>query len=769
MSIISKIRLWWICLIFGVLGHFFASAQCSSPYGLDFNSITQQSVRVSWLDNNASKLGFDIDISPKGINSDGTPDYQIQGNTTSFTINALLPSTTYQIYLRTKCSNDNWSAWNGPFLFTTLLSNPTFCGTSLDLKDNGQEVFYIDITEDGKLGTDIFLESVDLIIDHGWPADLKISIISPGQKQVVLSEHHGTITDHFGDPKDETCQKYCQFSDDGCTFLETHPPPFIGTFKPDQPLYTFEDQSSPKGLWQLIIQDRAVFDNGILKYVKLRFSKQKCQTPEQIFLDGINATSAVINWQKKSSCQTVKIIIEECDKPQISRKEYFVNCNDQKFKIPALIPDRCYNVTLNAVCGSQLSLPSCQTSFSTRCKPITLEEHFNTETTCIEGCQFPCALSGAWQNASQNMQDWISWSGPTDSDQTGPSGDISGNGKYLYIENQPSICPSGKPVILESPCVLVKSAFDGCDMSFHTHMYGAGIQSIKLELSADGGLSWKEIFKEEGETGINWMRNILDLSDYDNKNAQLKFTAYTSSLVTGDIALDQIEFYGSTLQEILPKYFKDEDKDGYGNPQLFTETCSDTPPPGYVSNNLDCNDSNASVHPGASEIPCNLIDENCNGPEDDADPDNTLTIEYSVSPATCFGLQDGAIALNITGGMPPYIVEWNTGSDQLNIDSLDAGFYFASVTDASGCKAETGIINLHSVSNMQLSIVSVIKPTCLGKNDGQIIIDHAGGLSPFSYLWSDGSIGKNLVNAVAGTSGDRTLSKNSPADRYCKS
>jgi len=58
-------------------------------------------------------------------------------------------------------------------------------------------------------------------------------------------------------------------------------------------------------------------------------------------------------------------------------------------------------------------------------------------------------------------------------------------------------------------------------------------------------------------------------------------------------------------------YFRDTDADGYGNYWVRTQSCFSVPA-GYVSNSDDCNDSTASVKPGAAET-CNWEDDNCNG------------------------------------------------------------------------------------------------------------------------------------------------------------
>ena len=96
-------------------------------------------------------------------------------------------------------------------------------------------------------------------------------------------------------------------------------------------------------------------------------------------------------------------------------------------------------------------------------------------------------------------------------------------------------------------------------------------------------------------------------------------------------------------------YYLDSDSDGYGNPNLSIQAC--TAPTGYVSNNLDCNDANAGIHPGASDANCNGIDEDCDGIADD-----------NYIAATCTACSGGVVVSTVTNvGI--------TGLNTLNISS----------------------------------------------------------------------------------------------------
>lgn len=57
-------------------------------------------------------------------------------------------------------------------------------------------------------------------------------------------------------------------------------------------------------------------------------------------------------------------------------------------------------------------------------------------------------------------------------------------------------------------------------------------------------------------------------------------------------------------------WYQDGDSDGYGDAASSSTSCS--APSGTVADDTDCNDANASVNPGATEM-CNDIDDDCDG------------------------------------------------------------------------------------------------------------------------------------------------------------
>ncbi len=78
-------------------------------------------------------------------------------------------------------------------------------------------------------------------------------------------------------------------------------------------------------------------------------------------------------------------------------------------------------------------------------------------------------------------------------------------------------------------------------------------------------------------------------------------------------------------------YYVDADHDGYGTGGIVM-LCSLTAPFGFSVNNTDCNDANAAINPGATEI-ANGIDDNCNGQTDEG----VCVVQSSFTPTYAAG------------------------------------------------------------------------------------------------------------------------------------
>ena len=126
-------------------------------------------------------------------------------------------------------------------------------------------------------------------------------------------------------------------------------------------------------------------------------------------------------------------------------------------------------------------------------------------------------------------------------------------------------------------------------------------------------------------------------------------------------------------------------------------------------------------------------------------------IVSSIGSVSCWGGNNGGIVLNVTGGTSPYSYQWNNGATTQNLNNINAGTYTVTVTDVNGCSdVVSGIIVSQPAASLSLSVNTVSPVSCFGGNNGNINLNITGGTSPYTYSWSNGSTGQNLVNAPAG-------------------
>ena len=79
---------------------------------------------------------------------------------------------------------------------------------------------------------------------------------------------------------------------------------------------------------------------------------------------------------------------------------------------------------------------------------------------------------------------------------------------------------------------------------------------------------------------------------------------------------------GTVDENVTNTYYQDADRDGHGDPDHATQSCSQ--PAGYADGPTDCDDADAAISPNATEI-CDDIDNDCDGAIDEDDAANTAT------------------------------------------------------------------------------------------------------------------------------------------------
>jgi gliding motility-associated-like protein len=146
-----------------------------------------------------------------------------------------------------------------------------------------------------------------------------------------------------------------------------------------------------------------------------------------------------------------------------------------------------------------------------------------------------------------------------------------------------------------------------------------------------------------------------------------------------------------------------------------------------------------------------------------SEPVSVINMVSQVTNETCFGQNNGAINITVTGGSfnPPgclsYTYNWSNGSTTQDVSGLAPGSYTVTITDCNGCQLVSDAIQVAGPPSQFSAQPAAIPVKCNGGNDGSVNVTATGGVGPYQYrivnvapypAWGSISIFANLPAGV---------------------
>ncbi|MBK7148292.1 MAG: gliding motility-associated C-terminal domain-containing protein [Bacteroidetes bacterium] len=128
---------------------------------------------------------------------------------------------------------------------------------------------------------------------------------------------------------------------------------------------------------------------------------------------------------------------------------------------------------------------------------------------------------------------------------------------------------------------------------------------------------------------------------------------------------------------------------------------------------------------------------------------SAITSSIAGTNVTCNGASNGAADLSVSGGTTPYTYLWSTFQSIEDLSNIGGGLYYVIITDANGCEKRDSILITEPAALVLSQTITNVN--CNGGSTGSIDLSVTGGVTTYSYLWSNGSTSQDLSGLVAGT------------------
>lgn len=129
---------------------------------------------------------------------------------------------------------------------------------------------------------------------------------------------------------------------------------------------------------------------------------------------------------------------------------------------------------------------------------------------------------------------------------------------------------------------------------------------------------------------------------------------------------------------------------------------------------------------------------------------NGFNVTATSTNVSCYGSNNGSGTALAIGGTTPYTYLWNTTPGQTTAiaSSLQAGVYTVVVTDANSCLQTANIVVTEP--SILTNVMNQTNPSTIGGTNGSATANPFGGLSPFSYSWSNGGTTQTISGLSEG-------------------